>query len=179
MLVDHADPGGDRVGRRRERDLAAVDDDRALVRLVHAVEGLHQRRLARRRSRRRSRVRGRARTTMSMSLVRDDAGEPLRDAVQLDGVGGLLSARLSAGWSAAAMTHAPGCGRTDTADEHEPGEHGIPRSPGSAPVAGHVGSAARVVLRRRRNRDRARDDLRPCSRRSSPCTASIIGFDVA
>ncbi len=47
VLEDHADAGGDRVSRRRERDLLAVDLDRARVRLLHAVQDLHQRGLAR------------------------------------------------------------------------------------------------------------------------------------
>ncbi|EPJ40977.1 putative ABC transporter ATP-binding protein YufO [Streptomyces afghaniensis 772] len=46
VLVDHADAADDGVGRRREADLLAVDGDGALVRLLHAVEDLHQRRLA-------------------------------------------------------------------------------------------------------------------------------------
>ncbi len=46
VLVDHADAADDGVGRRGEGDLFAVDRDGALVRLLHAVEDLHQRRLA-------------------------------------------------------------------------------------------------------------------------------------
>ncbi len=43
VLVHHADSDRDRVGRRVEGDLAAVDLDGALVRLMHAVQRLHQR----------------------------------------------------------------------------------------------------------------------------------------
>lgn len=57
VLMDHADAADDGVGRRREADLFAVDGDGALVRLLHAVEDLHQRRLAGCRSRRRGRGR--------------------------------------------------------------------------------------------------------------------------
>ena len=46
VLVDHADAGGDRLGRGVEADLPPVDGDGALVRLLHAVEDLHQGRLA-------------------------------------------------------------------------------------------------------------------------------------
>ena len=46
VLVHHADAAGDGVGRGREGDLLAVDRDGALVRLLHAVEDLHQGRLA-------------------------------------------------------------------------------------------------------------------------------------
>ena len=46
VLVDHADAGLDRVGRGGEAHLLAVDQHRALVGGLHAVEDLHQRRLA-------------------------------------------------------------------------------------------------------------------------------------
>jgi len=42
VLVHHADAGGDRVRRRAEGGRPAVDLDGALVRLLHAVEDLHQ-----------------------------------------------------------------------------------------------------------------------------------------
>ena len=46
MLVDHADPGPDRVLRTADRPLLAVDHDLAAVGLIVAVEDVHQRRLA-------------------------------------------------------------------------------------------------------------------------------------
>ena len=85
VLVHHADPGADRVGGRAERHLRTVDPDHPLVRLLHAVEDLHQGRLA-----------GPVLPAQRMHLaaahpqvdvvVRDDAGEPLGDPDQLDGV---------------------------------------------------------------------------------------------
>ena len=47
VLVHHADAGGDRIGRRLEVGLVPEHGDGALVGLVHAVQRLHQRRLAR------------------------------------------------------------------------------------------------------------------------------------
>ena len=46
MLVHHTDAGPDRVPGRAEVDGVAVDPDLALVRALHAVQDLHQRRLA-------------------------------------------------------------------------------------------------------------------------------------
>src|SRR4029077_8429892 len=47
VLVDHADPGVDRVARRVEPDRLAVEADRALVRAVEAGENVRERALAR------------------------------------------------------------------------------------------------------------------------------------
>ena len=88
VLEHHADAGLDRVLRRRERDLVTVDADRALVGLLHAVEDLHERRLA-------GTVLphdGVDRAALDLQVqvgVRDDAGESLRDALQVDGEGPL------------------------------------------------------------------------------------------
>ena len=46
MLVDHADPGPDRVLRTADRPLLAVDQDLPAIGLIIAVEDVHQRRLA-------------------------------------------------------------------------------------------------------------------------------------
>jgi hypothetical protein len=46
VLVDHPDPRLDGVARRAERDRLAVEQDLPGVRLVEAVEDVHQRRLA-------------------------------------------------------------------------------------------------------------------------------------
>ena len=46
MLMDHAYARANRVGGRTELEASAVDDDLALVGLVHAVELAHQRALA-------------------------------------------------------------------------------------------------------------------------------------
>jgi hypothetical protein len=42
VLVDHAEPAGQRVGRRAQAHGLAVEADRALVGLVEPVEDLHQ-----------------------------------------------------------------------------------------------------------------------------------------
>ncbi len=86
VLVHHADAAGDGVTRVVEGDLLPVDGDGALVRLLHAVEDLHQGRLA-----------GTVLTDQGVDraladgdgdvLVGDDAGETLRDAVQFYGGG--------------------------------------------------------------------------------------------
>jgi hypothetical protein len=46
VLVHHPDAGRDGLARRPEGDGSAVDLDRAFVRALHAVQDLHQRRLA-------------------------------------------------------------------------------------------------------------------------------------
>ena len=46
LLIDDPDAGGLRLVGMVERDVLAVELDRALVRRVHARQGLHQRRLA-------------------------------------------------------------------------------------------------------------------------------------
>ena len=85
VLVHHADPGPDRVGGRAEPHLLAVHADDALVRVLHAVEDLHQGRLA-------GPVLSAQRVHLTAAhpqvdvVVRDDAGEPLGDPDQLDGV---------------------------------------------------------------------------------------------
>ena len=83
VLVDHADAGAIASAGLRKRHLAAVERDRALVGAVHAVEGLHQRRLA-----------GAVLAHDGVHLaaadpqldvaVGDDAGEALGDPAQLD-----------------------------------------------------------------------------------------------
>jgi hypothetical protein len=47
VLVDHADPGPDGVGGRVDGHDLTVQPNLALVRLIEAVENLHQRALAR------------------------------------------------------------------------------------------------------------------------------------
>ena len=47
VLMDHADPGRDRIARRVERDRATVEQDLAAVRTVQAGEDVHERALAR------------------------------------------------------------------------------------------------------------------------------------
>jgi len=46
MLMDHADAGPDRVGRRAYPPELAADPDLAAIRFVEAVQDRHQRRLA-------------------------------------------------------------------------------------------------------------------------------------
>jgi hypothetical protein len=83
VLVDHADAGGDRGGRGAEPRRLPAEEDLALVRLVHAVEGLHERRLA-------GAVLADERVDLAGADdevdvgVRHHAGEPLGDAAQLD-----------------------------------------------------------------------------------------------
>ncbi|GAA0305552.1 hypothetical protein GCM10010302_50260 [Streptomyces polychromogenes] len=82
--MDHADAAGDGLAGVVEGDLLPVDGDGALVRLLHAVEDLHQGRLA-----------GTVLTDEGVDraladgdgdvLVGDDAGETLGDAVQFYG----------------------------------------------------------------------------------------------
>ena len=79
VLVDHRDPGVDRVPRRVEHDRASGEDDLALVGPVEAGEDVRERRLA-----------GAVLTEQCVHLtrrcvevdviVRDDAGEPLGDS---------------------------------------------------------------------------------------------------
>ena len=83
VLVHHPDPAVDRVLGRAEHDLLAVEQDLALVGPVEAVEDVHQRRLARA-------VLAEEREHLALAqveidlVVRDDPGEPLRDAPHLE-----------------------------------------------------------------------------------------------
>jgi hypothetical protein len=84
VLEHHADAVGDGVLRRLEVAFLTVDLDGALVGLVRAVEGLHQRRLAGA-VLADDRVDG-ARTHRQVDpVVGHHAGEPLDDVAQLDG----------------------------------------------------------------------------------------------
>lgn len=85
VLVDHADAAVDGVARVGERGLFAVHRDGALVRLLHAVQDLHQSGLA-----------GAVLTDESVDgtaahgdvdvVVGHDPGEPLGDAAELHGM---------------------------------------------------------------------------------------------
>ena len=94
VLEDHADAVADRGRRGAEVLHLAVDEDRALVGLMGAVQRLHQRRLA-------GAVLAddgvdRAAADLEVdAVVGDDAGEALDDVAQLDGVVGV--GRPSAG----------------------------------------------------------------------------------
>src|SRR5262245_5668090 len=83
VLVDHSDPDVDRVARRAHGDRLALDEDLALVGLVEAVEDVHQGRLA-------GAVLAEERVHLAAAqvevdaVVRDDAREALRDALQLE-----------------------------------------------------------------------------------------------
>ena len=46
VLVHHADPRGDRIARRAERDRLSVQQNLARIRAVETVEDVHERRLA-------------------------------------------------------------------------------------------------------------------------------------
>ncbi|GGX67946.1 hypothetical protein GCM10010510_10490 [Streptomyces anandii JCM 4720] len=82
VLVDHADAAGDGVGGAAEGDLLAVDRDGALVRLLHAVEDLHQGRLAGA-VLADERVHGALADRQVDVVVGHDSGESLRDAREL------------------------------------------------------------------------------------------------
>ena len=84
VLEHHADAGLDRVRRGVQGDLVAVDLDRARVRRLHAVEDLHQRRLAGA-VLPHDRVDGAAPDVDVDVVVGDHAGEPLADPTQADG----------------------------------------------------------------------------------------------
>ena len=83
VLVDHADAVVDRHVGRVDAQGSPVQADLALVRVVEAVEDAHERRLARP-------VLAEERVHLALDevevdvVVRDDAGEPLRDAAQLE-----------------------------------------------------------------------------------------------
>ena len=96
MLVHHPDPAVDRVLRRLEDDLFAVQQDLALVGPVEAVEDVHQRGLA-----------GAVLAEQGVHLaapqveidavVRDDPGKPLRDPAKLQDGGPFHAGRFYAG----------------------------------------------------------------------------------
>ena len=83
VLVHHADAVLDRRLGRAELGRLAVDPDLALVRLVEAVDDVHQRRLA-------GAVLAEQRVHLALAqvevdaVVRDDAGEALRDPTKLE-----------------------------------------------------------------------------------------------
>ena len=83
VLVHHPDPVLDRGPRRAEHGRLAVDQDLALVGVVEPVEDVHQRRLA-------GAVLAEQRVHLALAqvevdvVVRDDAGEALRDPTKLE-----------------------------------------------------------------------------------------------
>ena len=79
VLEDHPDALGDRVGGGRERDLGAVDADRPVVGLLHAVQDLHQGGLAGAVLPDQGVDRPAADGDVDV-VVGDDTGEPLPDA---------------------------------------------------------------------------------------------------
>ena len=93
VLEDHADARVDRVGGAAQGQRLAVDGDGALVGLLHAVEDLHQRRLAGA-VLPDDRVDGAAPDGDLDVLVGDDAREALGDAVQLDRRSGASTRRV-------------------------------------------------------------------------------------
>lgn len=84
VLEDHADAGGDGVGRGVQVDDPTVDADGPLVRALDAVEDLHQRRLAGA-VLTDDRVDRATRDREPDVLVGDDSGEPLGDPFELNG----------------------------------------------------------------------------------------------
>lgn len=98
VLVHHADAAGDGVARVVEGDPLAVDGDGALVRLLHAVEDLHQRRLAGAVLAHEGVHRATANRDVDV-VVGHDAWESLGDAAELHGI--------LAGGLDASMAHSP------------------------------------------------------------------------
>ncbi len=47
VLVDHPDPEVDRIRRRGDRDRPAVEQDLPFIRVIHAIQDLHQRAFSR------------------------------------------------------------------------------------------------------------------------------------
>jgi hypothetical protein len=96
VLVHHADAGLDGVGRRAEPHRRAVDLDRPLVRLLHAIEDLHEGGLA-------GAVLAADRVDLPAAhgevyvAVGHHAGEPLGDATQHHRVGRWIGAVVHAG----------------------------------------------------------------------------------
>jgi hypothetical protein len=84
VLVHHPDPGVERVARRVELDVAAVDLDRSLVGPVEPGEDVRERRLA-------GAVLAQQRMHLAFgrlevgAIVREDAREPLGDPAHPDG----------------------------------------------------------------------------------------------
>jgi hypothetical protein len=93
VLVDHADAEGDRHARRRRLHLLPAHEDPAPVGRVHPVERPHQRRLA-------GAVLADERVDLAFAkleahvVVRDHAGEPLRDVFHHDERRGAGAPRL-------------------------------------------------------------------------------------
>ncbi|GHI55743.1 hypothetical protein Srubr_55890 [Streptomyces rubradiris] len=100
--MHHADAAGDGVAGVVQDDLLAVDRDGALVRLLHAVEDLHQGGLAGAVLAAQGVDGARAYGDVDVA-VGDDAGETLGDAAQFDGSGraGRVDGALSSGKEAA------------------------------------------------------------------------------
>lgn len=109
VLVDHADAAHDGVGGRGEGHLLAVDRDGPLVRLLHAVEDLHQRRLA-----------GAVLSDQGVDgaladgevdvVVGHDSGKRLVIPASSTAVTGSLTAAPAGGLLDALMAHSPGDG---------------------------------------------------------------------
>ena len=107
VLVHHADAGRDRVGRASGRRPGSPSiGDRALVRLLHAVEDLHQGRLAGAVLADDARARCRGATVMSMSWLATTPGKRLVIPVSSTAVRRSASARVSASGSAYVRTGA-------------------------------------------------------------------------
>jgi hypothetical protein len=83
VLVDHPEAGRDRLARRSERDLPAVHQDLAGVRLVQPGEDVHERALARAVLTEQRMDLARAHVEVD-GVVGEDAGEGLDDAVRLE-----------------------------------------------------------------------------------------------
>ncbi len=90
MLVDHADVVVERIARRMERDAFAVEQNLALVRLVHAIENFHQRRFTRA-------VLAQQRVNLAGlhvevdAIVGENAGKALGDAAHLHVIDALVT----------------------------------------------------------------------------------------
>ena len=83
MLVDHPDAARDRVARRVDRHIVALEPDRPAIRAVQAVEDVHERRLP-------GAVLAEERVDLVLgddevdAVERGEVAEALHDAVHLD-----------------------------------------------------------------------------------------------
>ena len=87
MLVNHAQTGVNGIARRVEMDPLPIDGDRAFFRFVHAGQHVHQGAFARAVFAEQGMHFALAQVKIRV-VISEDAGEPLDNAPQLDGVDG-------------------------------------------------------------------------------------------
>ncbi len=119
MLEDHADTGGDRIGRGLEMNLGAIDEDMAVIGLLDAVQDLHESRFA-----------GAVLADQGVNragpdhhidvVIGDHAGEPFADSLESDRLDGVSHCQSSPQESFAGTTR-----------PREPGSNATASDPGS------------------------------------------------